>query len=668
MTVAFYDTECYPNYWLFRCQIDGGPIISVEFSGDATATEADRVTVASLFSHCTMVSFNGNYYDVPMISAMLAGYSCRQLKYVNDQIIVEKIKPWELNLPRWRPQDHIDLIEVCPGDGSQKLYAGRVHSRRMQDLPFDPSKPLTPEQMAIVRDYCGNDLSVLRDLWMELQPQVRLRVKFGERFGLDLRSKSDAQMAEAVLKVRCEKALGYRIEKPQIDWNLAFRFEPLPFLQFAAPALRRAYKTICDAVFRLDPTKPKGAVSLPPELDGLQIPIGSGVYRMGIGGLHSSESALVSVATERCQLLMADVASYYPANIINSRKFPPALGSQFQIEYSAIRDERVAAKHGKKQFKQGTPEFEDADAMDGGGKIMINGTFGKTGSPYSVLFAPEMLIQTTVGGQLSLLMLIEWLEAHAIPVISANTDGIVVECPTHKRPEFDWLIAHWEKTVNLTMEVDAYDWLYARDVNNYVALKSGGTPGRISVTDGKYVKRKGDFAMAGLIAKKNPDAEICADAVCNYLANGVPIAVTIRQCADIRKFVVVQRVNGGAVKMHGDTVRKDVKVRDMVPRLLEHGWVKDGRKWRKGDTVADTLTACRMTYPLQRPEYLGKVVRWYYGTDTPGPIQYATNGNLVGSSYGAAPCMLLPDAFPDNVDFAWYEQKAAGMLRDIGAA
>ncbi|MEG7688959.1 hypothetical protein U2044_15310, partial [Listeria monocytogenes] len=86
----------------------------------------------------------------------------------------------------------------------------------------------------------------------------------------------------------------------------------------------------------------------------------------------------------------------------------------------------------KSQGLTGTPEYEDATTMDGGGKIMINGTFGKTGSQYSVLFAPTMLIQTTITGQLSILMLIEWHEHYGIPVISANTDGIVINCPRDK--------------------------------------------------------------------------------------------------------------------------------------------------------------------------------------------------------------------------------------------
>jgi hypothetical protein len=82
--------------------------------------------------------------------------------------------------------------------------------------------------------------------------------------------------------------------------------------------------------------------------------------------------------------------------------------------------------------------------------------------------------------------------------------------------------------------------------------------------------------------------------------------------------------------------------------------------------LAPAATAYAACFQPQRPEYLGKVIRWYYGTRSPGPIVYATNGNLVGGSYGAMPCMTLPDEFPDDIDYAWYVGKAEAILRDLG--
>lgn len=217
------------------------------------------------------------------------------------------------------------------------------------------------------------------------------------------------------------------------------------------------------------------------------------------------------------------------------------------------------------------------------------------------------------------------------------------------------LISEWQKRTGLEMETVEYKAVYSRDVNNYFAVK----------TDGE-VKRKGEYSTAGLVEKKNPDVEICADAVAEFLSKGTPIFYTIAACRDIRKFVTIQKVNGGGVKMWGEGPRKGARVMDMVGTLQACGWAKEGRKWRKGDSVADAATAYGACFQPQTPEYLGKVVRWYYSTQAPGPIVYATNGNTVSLSYGARPCMNLPDQFPDDIDYAWYTSKAESILKDIG--
>ena len=654
--VAFYDTECFNNYWLLKFRPRGGQAYGFRLRAGQAFDLVTAARMRLLFEAYTTISFNGNYYDVPMISAALSGYTAEQLKWLNDRIIVEKAKPWELGLPEWKPSDHIDIMEVAPGAGSQKQYAGRIHYKTMRDLPYDPGHYVTEAEIVEVDTYCENDLAVLEALFDALQPQIHQREALGKRYGLDLRSKSDAQVAEAVLKRRCEQATGRRIFKPEIDWNLKFRYKVPAFISYATPQLQRALELVQQSIFQLDA---KGTVAMPPQLDGLEIKLGGSVYKMGIGGLHSQEKRLVAVSSETHQLRMPDVASYYPNLMVNAGAWPPALGDAFIREFDAIKLDRLAAKSLQGKLKKAgdtsSPEYEEAKVGNEGGKIMINGTFGKTGSPYSVLFAPEMLIQTTLTGQLSLLMLIEWHELYGVPVISANTDGIVVNCPRDRLHVSEALIAEWEKRTGLEMETDDYVAIYARDVNNYFAIK---TP--------DDVKRKGEYAKAGLVEKKNPDVEICADAVADFLAKGVPVDYTIAACRDITKFVTIQKVNGGGVKMWGEGPRKGARVMDMVGTLAANGWTKEGRKWRKGDSVTDAATAYQSCFAQQTPEYLGKVVRWYYSTQAPGPIVYASNGNTVSLSYGARPCMTLPDEFPDDIDYAWYVSKAEAMLKDIG--
>lgn len=654
--VAFYDTECFPNYWLLKFRPKGGQAYGFRLRAGQSFDLVTAARIRLLFEAYSVISFNGNYYDVPMITAAMSGYTAEQLKWLNDRIIVEKVKPWELGLPEWKPSDHIDVMEVAPGAGSQKQYAGRIHCKTMRDLPYDPGHYMTEAEIVEVDAYCENDLAVLEALFDALAPQIHQREALGKRYGLDLRSKSDAQVAEAVLKRRCEQATGRRIFKPEIDWNLRFRYKVPAFISYTSPQLQRALELVQQSIFRLDA---KGTVAMPPQLDGLEIKLGGSIYKMGIGGLHSQEKRLVAVSSETHQIRMPDVISYYPNLMVNAGAWPPALGDAFIREFDAIKLDRVAAKSLQGKLKKAgdtsSPEYEEAKVGNEGGKIMINGTFGKTGSPYSVLFAPEMLIQTTLTGQLSLLMLIEWHELYGVPVISANTDGIVVNCPRDKLHISEALIAEWEKRTGLEMEWDDYVAIYARDVNNYFAIK---TP--------DDVKRKGEYAKAGLVEKKNPDVEICADAVAEFLAKGVPVDYTIAACRDITKFVTIQKVNGGGVKMWGEGPRKGARVMDMVGTLAANGWTKEGRKWRKGNSVTDAATAYQSCFAPQTPEYLGKVVRWYYSTQAPGPIVYASNGNTVSLSYGARPCMTLPDEFPDDIDYAWYVGKAEAMINDIG--
>lgn len=652
--VAFFDTECYPNYWLLKVKPQGGNIITVTLYDGQSLTGVDVPLIRQVFERYTVVSFNGLGYDVPMITGALMGYAPAQLKALNDRIIVEQVKPWELGLPDWAPRDHIDVMQVAPGAGSQKQYVGRIHGRTIQDLPYSPGTALSGEQFRIVDRYCETDITELEGLYNALAPQLQQREALSARYGFDLRSKSDAQLAEAVLKRRCEQVTGQRIYKAPIDWGMQFRYNPPAYIAFRLPQLQAAFERIKSAIFGLGAN---GAVSMPAQIDGLDIIINQGTYRLGIGGLHSQEKRVIHRSDDTYVLLDNDVASYYPSLILNSGAWPAALGRTFLQEYDAIKRERLECKAKLKTLPKDHPDYAITEVGDEGGKIMINGTFGKTGSIYSVLFAPEMLIQTTVTGQLALLMLIEAHEINGIPVVSANTDGILIKCERVRVPVSQAIIGEWQRITGLEMETSQYNAIYSRDINNYIAIKG----------DGKH-KRKGEYSQSGLKQKKNPDCEICTDAVTEYLAQGTPTLYTIAACQDIRKFVTVTKVAGGGTKMWGDGPRKGARVMDMTATLHAHGWYKHGRLWAQPGMrdAVPAVTAYAACFDPQRREYLGKVVRWYYGTRSPGPIVYESNGNTVGGSWGAQPCMVLPDTLPSDIDYAWYENRARGMLSDLG--
>jgi DNA polymerase elongation subunit (family B) len=208
------------------------------------------------------------------------------------------------------------------------------------------------------------------------------------------------------------------------------------------------------------------------------------------------------------------------------------------------------------------------------------------------------MIQVTITGQLSLLMLIESLESRGIPVVSGNTDGVVIKCPVDKEDLMRFIIARWVKTTNFVMEETQYAALYSRDVNNYIALKYNGE-----------VKRKGCFAPASI--DKNPDNEICTEALIEYLKHGTAFEHTVKSCSDIRKFLTLRNVNDGAV---------------------------------------------------QRGEYIGKAIRYYHSKTENGYIEYKKNGNKVPNSDGAKPFMDLSKPFPKDIDYQWYVNKTKELF------
>jgi hypothetical protein len=79
------------------------------------------------------------------------------------------------------------------------------------------------------------------------------------------------------------------------------------------------------------------------------------------------------------------------------------LGEVYLEAYGGIVEERLRLK------KQKTRRRRTEDRS--------NGTFGKQGNMYSTIYAPKLLIQTTMTGQLGLLLLIEAVELANFEVV-----------------------------------------------------------------------------------------------------------------------------------------------------------------------------------------------------------------------------------------------------------
>lgn len=211
-------------------------------------------------------------------------------------------------------------------------------------------------------------------------------------------------------------------------------------------------------------------------------------YDFGVGGIHGSAQGSVH-AKKGWRIIDLDVASYYPNMAIANRVYPEHLGESFCDSYEAFYKERG-------NYAKGTGENLAI-------KLGLNATYGNSNNKFSPFYDPKYTMTITIGGQLSLCMLMERLRMVAgIKLIQCNTDGFTFYVKDEKMDVMRDNVKRWEGVTGLTMEEAEYSSMYLRDVNNYIGV----------YTNGK-LKQKGAYEYKDLAWHKNMSALVVPMAV-----------------------------------------------------------------------------------------------------------------------------------------------------------
>lgn len=243
-------------------------------------------------------------------------------------------------------------------------------------------------------------------------------------------------------------------------------------------------------------------------------------FDYGVGGIHGAlQGTLRSKDGKKLRTL--DVASYYPNMAISNNVYPAHLGFTFCKTYKMLYEERK--RH---------PKGSGANAAL---KLALNGTYGDSNNEFSPLYDPAYTMTITIGGQLSLCMLMEKLIDNCdANIIMCNTDGFEYMVDEDKIDEADRWVKWWEEVTGLEMEGDTYSVMHIRDVNNY-----------ISVTESGKVKTKGAYEVLPyekLGWHKNHSAMVIAMAVEAHLVRGEDFEELIRKHKDPYDFMLRTKV------------------------------------------------------------------------------------------------------------------------------
>jgi len=607
MIIFTLHINCFLNYFeIGVCNISSNEYKFLKMYNDEKDHELSELKDLISNEDNQFITYNGNKNHILLLALYISGANNYHLKIANDDLINNKILPWRfekkysVKIPKI---NHIDLIEILPGDASVEAYAARNGSQKLQELPIHHDNFIMPVELPALNDCLQNDLTIISELYSAVSEQIKLREKLSDEYGIDLRSKSDAQIAEHVMKHEFKKETGEVLGKNKAQDS--YKYIAPYFINFKTEFFKDLVKTCENAVYELDGS---GKVKLPSKL-GQIIQVSNKQYKLGMGGLHSVDKAASYYSDDVYQIIDVDVASFYPRLILSAGLTPKNMGELFVEIFKKFVDQRLDAKRKMKESEYGSSQWHKYNAIQQSLKILINGTFGKLGSKYSVLYSPDLLFHTTISGQLLLLMLIEQLDINGIEALSANTDGITVKLKRTEKHYFDSVIRDWEFNTGFLMDYTFYDSIHYRDVNNYFAITDNGDVD---------VKGIGIFNKTGL--NKNPSNEIIYDAVKAYAKDGIDTYDYISSSEDVTKFLTLKKSTGGAQK--------------------------DG-------------------------ELLGETIRWYRSDATDTPILKCKSNDKgtfpkVAGSDCCMPMMDLEDELPCDLDIQFYVDEANKLIKKLG--
>ena len=133
-------------------------------------------------------------------------------------------------------------------------------------------------------------------------------------------------------------------------------------------------------------------------------------------------------------------------------------------------------------------------------------------------------------------MLAEKLTQVGCRIVQANTDGLFVLLKKDSYQQVNTICRNWEQLTKLTLEEERFEAMYQYAINDYIAVREGYK----ETKNPDLIKTKGMFITKVLLGK-GLSAKIIPEAIIKYFVDGIPVEQTIKECEDIRKFLMSEK-------------------------------------------------------------------------------------------------------------------------------
>lgn len=540
--VYVYDIEVFQN--IFHCSVkntETNDIYKFEISErknqlrelvkffkqvDKYITWGDYYTTnINIPANVIFCGYNNLHYDNPIINYIieyedkLMQYNiptiCSSIFNLSKTITTsseDNIDAWK----HWKYQIWFDTFDILTMLYSNKLRVGlkeiqvTMQYPNVQEFVCDWTKPLPLEDFESMIDYNINDIESTSELLNRCKKDVDLRIAIEDEYGVRVLSKDGVNIG---MKILTQKYL----EKTGLTWQdirdlrspmsvIPLKDVILPFIKYDSPILQRVLDDMKNQI--VSPGR-KGYEN--------KFVFNNLRYSVGVGGIHSVNSPEIIIPRDDEMLIDIDVASLYPSMLIEYEFYPKHLGKEFLEVYKQIKDERIEAKHNGDKVKNETL------------KLALNGLSGNLQNEHNFCYSPFAVMQIRINGQLLLLMLAEKLTQIGCRIIQANTDGLFVLLKKDAYSKVNSICREWEQLTKLTLEEDRFKAMYQYAINDYFAI-----------TEDNKVKEKGMFITAVKLGK-GLTPKIIPKAVISFFKDGIPVEDTIKNCTDIRDFLMSEK-------------------------------------------------------------------------------------------------------------------------------
>ena len=540
--VYVYDIEVFQN--IFHCSVkntETNDIYKFEISErknqlrelvkffkqvDKYITWGDYYTTnINIPANVIFCGYNNLHYDNPIINYIieyedkLMQYNiptiCSSIFNLSKTITTsseDNIDAWK----HWKYQIWFDTFDILTMLYSNKLRVGlkeiqvTMQYPNVQEFVCDWTKPLPLEDFDSMIDYNINDIESTSELLNRCKKDVDLRIAIEDEYGVRVLSKDGVNIG---MKILTQKYL----EKIGLTWQdikdlrspmsvIPLKDVILPFIKYDSPILQRVLDDMKNQI--VSPGR-KGYEN--------KFVFNNLRYSVGVGGIHSVNSPEIIIPRDDEMLIDIDVASLYPSILIEYEFYPKHLGKEFLEVYKQIKDERIEAKHNGDKVKNETL------------KLALNGLSGNLQNEHNFCYSPFAVMQIRINGQLLLLMLAEKLTQIGCRIVQANTDGLFVLLKKDAYSKVNSICREWEQLTKLTLEEDRFKAMYQYAINDYFAI-----------TEDNKVKEKGMFITAVKLGK-GLTPKIIPKAVISFFKDGIPVEDTIKNCTDIRDFLMSEK-------------------------------------------------------------------------------------------------------------------------------